>query len=117
MRIDYGLIAEAERHYTNLNHGFEYIDVPWLVSRDAVSSTLPFDKHGFNLFYPVDRSLVGSAEQGFIQLLIDNKKLEIDKLYTSTTSCFRDDEEDELHQLYFVKNELFCLTNNTDDEH
>lgn len=48
--------------------------------------------------------LVGSAEQGFLHIY---DQLENSRPYMSITPCFRDDKEDELHQRYFMKLELF----------
>jgi hypothetical protein len=48
--------------------------------------------------------LVGSAEQSFIQMMLDGDLKP--GCYMAVTPCWRDDELDELHQRYFMKVEL-----------
>ncbi len=108
MKIDYNLIAESEEFYKHFRQGFEYIDVPIWVRLGAVKATLPPFRDAFR----IDEIgwLVGSAEQGFLDLILDNEnKIKYDQLYQSTTPCFRNEDEDELHQKWFIKNELFLL--------
>ena len=104
-------------NYNTLNHsiyyyqlnGYKYIDAPWLVDNDIYDLTKPEDNENFTI---KDLALVGSAEQSFMQL-IKNNELENGK-YVTVTPCFRDDELDDLHQIYFMKTELImvdCLEN------
>lgn len=112
MKINYSLIDCAEKHYNN--YGFKYIDIPWVVTFRSIESTLPFGKTAFKI--NEFGWLIGSAEQGFVEL-IKNNEIKFDQRYQSTSTCFRDDEEDELHQKYFVKNELFYLSSDHNLEH
>ena len=102
MNLD--ILADAEFFYQT--KGFKKIDVPWTAGDEVINLTLPENKYGFYLNleeFPIER-LVGSAEQSFLQMIKD-QKLKPGK-YCATTPCFRDDIEDELHQLYFMKTEL-----------
>jgi hypothetical protein len=90
--INYNLISDAINWYQN--NGFEYIEVPWKVSKEAMSVTFPNSKKG----------LVGSAEQSFIQMMLDGK-LKNGK-YVACTPCFRNEVVDEYHYPYFMKVEL-----------
>lgn len=83
-------------------HGFTYVQAPWLVEARVSDITKPSDKK--NLFVR-DKVLVASGEQSFIQL-INESKLEACNYYQTTTPCFRDEIEDELHHMYFMKTEL-----------
>jgi len=104
-KIDYNLISQSIFYYQL--HGFKYIDVDWLVDLDIGELTLPEEKIQFCITPrgEIKKTLVGSAEQSFLQLVKD-KKLDFGK-YVSVTGCFRDDPIDELHQPYFMKTELF----------
>lgn len=97
--IDWWLIGEAVSHYTAA--GLKYIEAPWFVSDAAVMVTMPPGRKGHRT---QDGPLVGSAEQSFIQLMM-NGTLPPGK-YVAATPCFRDDEVDELHHRYFMKVEL-----------
>ncbi len=98
IRWDY--ISTAVDYYKN--NGFKYIEVPWFVSENVINVTLPIDKKPIITQYG---PLVGSAEQSFIQLMIDNKLDKYEK-YVAVTPCFRDDIVDKYHQKYFIKVEL-----------
>lgn len=111
--IDYNLVQMAVADYQL--EGFEYLETPWVVSEEALKVTLPADKEGYQLHkcIPYDHPilptqipywLVGSAEQGFIQLMLEGK-LSKGK-YCSAGPCFRDDKPDEWHHPYFFKVEL-----------
>jgi|SRR3989344_161099 len=97
--MDLELLTFAETFYKS--KGYQKIEVPWAVDHDVLEITLPPGKKGADL---LDKKLVGSAEQSYMQLLKE-KKLAPGK-YVATTPCFRDDEIDELHQAYFMKTEL-----------
>lgn len=100
--INWQLIAQAVAYYERL--GYKYVEVPWIVSSEALGVTLPPGKEGLQT---QDGSLIGSAEQGFIQLLLDGK-LSYGR-YLAATPCFRDDTVDELHQRTFFKVELIYV--------
>ena len=100
MNINWQLIARALDIYQQ-RFKYEYVEVPWIVGKDAVAVTLPPGREGMHC---IDGALVGSAEQSFIQLMID-EKLKPGR-YVAASPCFRDDDVDELHQRTFFKVEL-----------
>ena len=103
--INWSNIAQATEFYQA--HGFEYIETPWIADYD----TLAFTCSDVDRIITVDdnKGLVGSAEQGFMQLAIDGKLPHVN--YVSAGPCFRVEEYDELHQPQFFKVELFTLCN------
>lgn len=110
--INWQNIAKAIDFYTV--HGFEYIETPWIVDYKTIEITCPdpqkiitVDESGGTL-----HGLVGSAEQGFLQLVLDGKLSGVN--YVSAGSCFRLEKEDELHQSQFFKVELFSKCINGD---
>lgn len=109
--IDYSLISRAIDFYAH--KGFKYIEAPWMVSNKAVQSTLPPGKTpfycggDFGVGNPNEIALVGSAEQAFVQLMLDGK-LPLGS-HMAAGPCFRDDEVDELHQKTFFKVELIIV--------
>jgi hypothetical protein len=100
--VDYQLLAKAYRAYQHM--GFTYVEVPWVVSEDGVTKTLPSDR----LADPLDdKYLVGSAEQSLVELMAQGIKLP--NYCFAITPCFRQEPVlDETHQRYFMKLELFC---------
>lgn len=110
-KIDYKLIGEAVAFYESI--GFTYVEVPWAVSEDAIRATLPHPfpamelgrdhgDRGLSVMYPWTNYLVGSAEQGFLTLDLE------EGAYVGVTPCFRiEDENDILRQDMFMKVELF----------
>lgn len=107
--------ADAQAYYEKL--GYENIEVPWFVSREATNSTIPFGSHPLSVFTSPSGSvfsfgdLVGSGEQGFIQMLLDGK-FSTGK-YQTITPCFRDEPVvDLIHRRAFLKLELIDLTDN-----
>lgn len=101
-RIRYDLIAKAIDFYEG--KGFKYVEVPWIVGRDAINVTLPDGKVPLET---QDGTLVGSAEQAFIQLAMDDAIKP--GRYVAASPCFRDDVPDRLHQRYFFKVELIAI--------
>ncbi len=99
-RIDYLVLAQALSFYEA--HGFSYIEVPWAVSEAAINETLPPGKKP-DIFLN-GKCLVGSAEQSFIEYMLQERTL---GKHCAITPCFRDDVEDEWHQKYFMKLELY----------
>jgi len=98
--IDYGILAQALSFYQA--RGYQYREVPWVVSPEATNVTLPADRVATSVSYG---DLVGSAEQSFIELMIRGEKL---SKHCAITPCFRDEAQyDELHHAYFMKCELY----------
>lgn len=97
--IDYRKLADALEYYTK--QGYSYKEVPWAVSPEATQATIPAHKTSIHCRFG---DLVGSAEQGFIELL---KRGEMLQKHCAITPCFREEEAyDELHHGYFMKVEL-----------
>lgn len=111
--LDWELIAAAVEHY--MTGGFQYIDVPWLVSREAIRSTLPAGSAPFEVTRPFDApdkclDLIGSAEQGFVEWMRWSRPQPRGQ-FVSCTPCFRAEPVvNELYQLYFMKVELISIT-------
>lgn len=115
--IDWSRIARAVEFYQSL--GYKKIEVPWIVEPVFRKVTYPHD----NAFETAKGDIIGSAEQAFLQLAFEDKiqtknyhgggygsqkKVRAAGRYVAVTPCFRDNQpEDELHQLYFMKVELF----------
>ena len=60
-----------------------------------------------------DKFLIGSAEQGFLELYLQNK-LTSNQLM-SVSPCFRNEPEDYFHQQEFIKLELICFLDKPTD--
>lgn len=110
MDIDrFNLFQEARVFYSE--YGVKYIETPWIVGELAIQLTIPPESrpHKVKIMNgPQLGFLVASAEQGFLQMAMEGR-LDNNKPYMSISPCFRDDQEDELHQEYFMKLELFML--------
>lgn len=106
--IDWALVGRAVDFYQN--RGFKYVEVPWMVSTEAVCATLPDGKSLFSVGRP-NSWLVGSAEQSFLQMMIDGV-LPADR-YVAASPCFRDDPVDDLHAKTFFKVELIDVMSET----
>lgn len=102
-------IIKAINFYTS--KGFTYIETPWIVDKGISEMTMPVGANPFKLLD--GRTLVGSAENGFLQLIL-NDQLPRGK-YCSFSPCFRDDTIDEIHHKWFYKLELI-QTCNVDSE-
>ena len=105
--IHYERIVLAKQFYNS--NGFKYIDLPWTCTRMATNITLPvgfnaFSLTGQNPFPFMNSDLVGSGEQSFLQMMINDALPE--GRYCGITPCFRDEIEDEIHGKYFLKLEL-----------
>ena len=104
LSIDAHLLARAQSHYTE--QGYIDTPTPWLVEYEAYMATVPPGHEGM-----LWRSLhgtyhVASAEQGFIQMMLDGD--EIPARAQSTSPCYRGEPAyDELHQPFFYKLELY----------
>lgn len=100
MMYDLHLLSLASSFFQKKE--YVYSPVPWLVDEASVRATLdPTEKDPWHC---AGGYLIGSGEQGFIQILptiAPNSRL------CTLTPCFRDEVEDEFHQRWFVKLELF----------
>ncbi len=101
--INWQNIAQAISYYTQ--RGYDYIEVPWVVPRDISMVTAPPDVEMYNCALG---DLVGSAEQSFIHLMVEQN---LQGSYVAATPCWRP-ENDQWHQPYFFKVELFKRTKN-----
>lgn len=104
--IDLRLLGQAIDYYKDL--GYEYVEVPWLVKESTSLLTLPEGKNS-NCIKDDGRCFIGSAEQGIIELFLNNK-VEKNKKYVSFSPCLRIGDDDEYHKEFFYKVELsyFC---------
>lgn len=116
--IDYHLLSQAIKIYHDLN--YKQIEVPWLVGHEAYRVTTPHERSGFELIAVVRPSHkqpacpIASAEQGFIQLMLDGALLPGE--YMSVSPCFRDEPTLDLyHQTTFIKLELCRYLGRDDD--
>lgn len=98
--INWEYIGKAVSFYKR--RGFKYLEVPWIVGTEAIGVTLPIGRRPTTVH---EGFLVASAEQSFIEIMLQNVPL--NSPYVAATPCFRDDPEDLLHQKYFFKVELF----------
>lgn len=109
VEINYQTVSRAISEYGT--RGYKYVDTPWHVPASTLTATLPRERSGFSLWHPElphDKFLVGSAEQGFLQLMIDGKIAS--GSYCSAGPCFRDEPTvDELHRYSFFKLELIKI--------
>jgi hypothetical protein len=97
--IDYRKLAAGLDHYESL--GYQYQEVPWVVSDEAMAVTLPPDAPATAVQYG---KLVGSAEQSFIELMLRGRSI---LKACAITPCFRiENTYDDLHHAYFMKLEL-----------
>lgn len=102
--IDASMLADAQSYYAS--YGYVDTPTPWLVGEAAYRATLPPDHEGLEWQSPVGGYHVGSAEQGFMQLMHDD--LPIPERAQSTSPCYRAEPAyDELHWPYFYKLELY----------
>lgn len=104
--IDLRLLGQAIDYYKDL--GYEYVEVPWLVKESTSLLTLPEGKNS-NCIKDDGRCFIGSAEQGIIELFLNNE-VEKNKKYVSFSPCLRIGDVDQYHKEFFYKVELsyFC---------
>lgn len=108
LSIDAPRLAKAQEHY--VREGYVDTPTPWLVGEEAYMATVPPGHE--NLLW---RSLTGdyhvaSAEQGFMQLMVNG--VEIPMKAQSTSPCYRGEQEyDEYHLPYYYKLELYNADN------
>lgn len=98
--IDYRFVAEAFFYYSK--RGYEHVEAPWVVSKDAINATCPTSG---NLV--TGDTFVASGEQSFLEM-IRNGKLEYAGLYQCATPCYRpwDKDRSPIHHEQFFKVEL-----------
>lgn len=110
--MDWSLLQKACLYYSNL--GYKQTEVPWIVPENYSKTTKPHNNQSFvqdkDSFKNQSHELVGSAEQGFIYLLL-NKLISHGKFF-SVSPCFRFDNYDETHFPWFIKLELFIYPEN-----
>lgn len=102
--IDYNLLSKALKYFSK--KGFKQIEVPWRVSKEAINYTF----NNNDSFKSDDKFLIGSAEQGFLELQLQGK-LTSSGQYMSVSPCFRNETEDYYHQQEFIKLELIYFSN------
>lgn len=109
--INYGIIADAIDFYKK--RGFKHIQTPWCVPKDILNITAPQDRR---LLFDIDQEVpVGSAEQGFLHLMI-NGSLPVGR-YVSEGPCYRNEPVlDAVHYKYFHKVELIEVIQCGDDQ-
>src|SRR3989339_1432441 len=93
--VDYAKIADSLDFYESI--GYKKINVPWTVSREADQIT----GKGLPEVTSILGNHVASAEQSFLELIINNKLSE--GKFVACTPCYRDDNLDEYHNKYFMK--------------
>ena len=109
--VNYGLLAEAQKYYQE--KGYNYIEVPWMVSARCDEVTKPADCQEMKIEYN-GKHLIASGEQGFLYLRMkgyipDNAKLQ------TITPCFRNEPQDNTHQKMFMKCELVQFMDRSTD--
>jgi hypothetical protein len=106
-KIDYRLLASACEFYEA--RGYEQIEVPWVISPDISIMTSPTGTLRGAFVLSDGRTLVCSAEHGFVDKTLKDE-LVPDKFYYSVSPCFRDEILDATHSKWFMKLELFFVT-------
>lgn len=95
--------------FVTKEYGFvEYTKLPWHVSNLAIKMTTNFKPHK-----TMDGNFVGSAEQSFIELMLNNK-LDKEVRYVAISPCLRNDNINEIHDRQFYKAELFSCSESYD---
>lgn len=109
MRIeDIKMLSKAIEFYTR--HGVKFIELDWTVDPLYSHVTKPFDRADF---FVKDKTLVASGEQSFIEKMCKGE-LDENVVYMGITPCFRDEDyEDDLHKYYFLKLELFTISDDS----
>jgi len=109
--IDFKLLGDAIGYYEQ--EGYKNTLTNWSVLKSTTDITFKSDevfRDNIN-----DKIWVGSAEQGFIELMLQGK-IKPGK-YQSTTPCFRNELLiDKFHKQYFMKTELINILEDDDYE-
>lgn len=105
-KLDYDLIQNALDYYESLQ--YKYIETNWLISKEADDFTRPF------IATPAiinnDRHFIGSAEQSFIDKILNKQLSDEESIYYSVSPCLRlGDTETDYHTEEFLKVELSAL--------
>lgn len=101
MNINYQYISKAIDFYKS--NGYNYVDVPWYVSKEIITMTKPVDAPDYQLSAN-GKYLIASGEQGFLYSIM--KGYLSPGKYVSCTPCFRFESQDWLHRKTFMKVEL-----------
>jgi hypothetical protein len=109
--INYRILAFSQEFYEK--KGFKIVETPWTVTQAVVNITKPINVADDFYMPAKKKSLVGSAEQGFLYLYL--KDFLPKGKFQSISPCFRDDSFDFLHTKYFMKNELI-ITDEVNEE-
>jgi len=118
--LQYARMLDAREYYEKC--GFQYVDVPWAVGRDAILMTRPPQIQGEPFSYEAGGIAlypVASAEQSFLQMQMDAIAAgsKITGSFCTMTPCFRNEYVlDELHQPYFFKLELISWDKTTPED-
>jgi seryl-tRNA synthetase len=100
---DWSRLARAVTFFTQRE--YRYFEVPWAISEEAISITATEARWRDIALTPFGY-LVGSAEQSFLQMVLD-QRISRGK-YVACSPCFRPCETvDLLHRQHFMKVELF----------
>lgn len=99
--VDYKLLSKAIKFFSH--KGYTQVETPWRVSEEFINLTFKSSE----AFKSDDKFLVGSAEQGFLEMISDGI-LEYGR-YMSVSPCFRNEKEDYYHQQEFIKLELIDI--------
>lgn len=99
--VDYKLLSKAIKFFSH--KGYTQVETPWRVSEESINLTFKSSES----FKSDDKFLVGSAEQGFLEMISDGI-LEYGR-YMSVSPCFRNENEDYYHQQEFIKLELIDI--------
>lgn len=90
--------------------GYKYIEVPWDCPEVIQQFTIPSGRSITPSLLDGKLVMVGSAEQSFLHKMLQGSMP--NGLHQTITPCFRNDQNDELHQPYFIKLELLAFWEN-----
>lgn len=108
MNID--KFINAVNHYKK--RGYVPIQLPYYASNAAIDITIPKDR--VSLPHGLDNGYVGSAEQSFIDRIL--QKAPLRGCFMAFTPCYRDEEEiSTVTQLIFSKLELYSTKKSPTD--
>ncbi len=100
MNIQWDRVARAIQYYQGC--GYHYIETPWVVPGSVSAITFPEQMTAESVH-------VGSAEQGFLDLMLKGKLL-TEQMYVSAGPCFRPQDAGKPdHEPWFFKVELFAI--------
>jgi hypothetical protein len=106
-----GRLQAALEYWQHLD--YEFVNLPWLVSRSVLEYTRPPQANGDDIYTP-HGGFVASGEQSFIQLWVEGL-LQADRRYIGWTPCLRQEAVfDARHHFYFLKAELFAPCSTSD---